>query len=119
MLMFIDRMALCGLLMANGSKLNCTSGVGNVAPYLSLFNCLEIIDQVNNPAGYFNISQLYQQARQLPYVMTDLLKRNDIMMLYSVVLPERSVLDVTFLYDDDTIPTTSISPIPIRRPEGS
>ena len=105
--------------MANGSDSNCTIGVGNVAPYLTSFNCPEIIDQLNNPSGSFNVSHLYQQARRFPYVMTDMLNNSEIMMLYSAVLPEHPVPNLKFLHDNDTIPTTSVNPIPARRPEGS
>lgn len=91
--------------MANGSNSDCTIGVGNIGSYLSLFNDLGIDDQVDNPAGSFDTSELYNQARQLPYVMTDLLNRNDMMMLYTAIL---NVSDIT--------PISSLMPI---RPEGS
>ena len=119
MLISIDRAALCDFLVANGSDTNCTIGVSNVAPYLTSFDCPEIIDQLNNPTGSFNISQLHQQARELPYVMTDVLNSSDIMMLYGAVLPEHPVPNIKFLYDNVTLPTTSVNPIPTRRPEGS
>ena len=106
--------------MANGSDSNCTIGVGNVGSYLTSFDCPEIVDQINNPSGSFNVSQLLQQARQLPYVVTDImLNRSDIMMLYSAVLPGRPVPDTSFLYESNTIPTTSVTPIPTVGPEGS
>ena len=106
--------------MANGSDSNCTISVGNVGPYLTSYDSPEIIDQINNPSGSFNTSQLHQQAKQLPYVMTDIvMNRSDIMMLYSAVLPGRPVPDTSFLYDSYTTPTTSVSPIPTSRPEGS
>ena len=106
--------------MANGSDSNCTIGIGNVGSYLTSFDCPEIIDQINNPSGSFNVSQLLQQARQFPYVVTDImLNRSDIMMLYNAVLPGRPVPDISFLYESNTIPTTSVTPIPTERPEGS
>ena len=108
--------------MANGSDSNCTIGVGNVGSYLTSFDCPEIVDQINNPSGSFNVSQLLQQARQLPYVVTDIMSnRSDIMMLYSAVLPGRPVPDTSFLYESNTIPTTctSVTPMPTERPEGS
>ena len=106
--------------MANGSDSNCTISVGNVGPYLTSYDSPEIIDQINNPSGSFNISQLHQQAKQLPYVMTDIvMNRSDIMMLYSAVLPGRPVPDTSFLYESNTTPTTSVTPIPTVGPEGS
>ena len=92
--------------MADGSSSNCTVGVGNITPYISSFDSLDITDQVENPAGSFNITQLHNQAITLPYVMTDLLmNRNDVMMLYENVLPGYPVPDLSFL--NDTIPTPS------------
>ena len=117
MLISVDRIALCDFLVANESDTNCTIGVGNVASYFTSFNCPEIIDQLNNPTGSFNISQLHQQARQLPYVMTDLLNSSDIMMLYNAVLPEHPIPNIKFLYDNVTTSTISVNPISTRRPE--
>ena len=112
-------MSLCDLLMANGSDSNCTVGVNNVAPYLQLFDCLEISDQVHNPAGSFNVSQLLHQARQLPYVMIDLLNRSDVMMLSRAVLPGY-LPDTSFLNASDiTLTTTPVTPLPTRTTEGS
>ena len=109
-------MSLCDLLMANGSDSNCTVGVNNVAPYFQLFECLEISDQIHNPAGSFNVSQLLHEARQLPYVMIDLLNRSDVMMLSRAVLPGY-LPDTSFLNASDvTLTTTPVTPMP---PEGS
>ena len=112
-----DRMSLCDLLMANGTDSNCTVGVNNVAPYLQLFDCLEISDQVHNPAGSFNVSQLLHQARQLPYVMIDLLNRSDVMMLSRAVLPGY-LPDTSFLNASDVTLTTT-TPVTSMPPEGS
>ena len=112
-------MALCDQLMANGSDSNCTVGVNTVAPYSQLFYCSEIYDQVHNPAGSFNVSQLLHQARQLPYVMIDLLNRSDIMMLITAVLPGYLV-DTSFLNASDvTLTTTPVTPMPTRTPESN
>ena len=102
-LFFADRMALCEYLIANGQD-NCTIGVGNVGTYTPSNIGLEISDQVYNPTGPFNLTQLREQARPLPYVMTDLLRnRSDVMMLYNYTLPGRPVPNLDFL--DDTTST--------------
>ena len=116
MLFSTDRTAICDLLKANGSNSNCTTDVGIVGQYLRVFNCLDISDQVNNPTGSFNTSQLRHQARQLPYVMTDLLNRDDVMLLYSVVLPRYSVPDISFLNAVDITPTANST---TKRPGGN
>ena len=92
--------------MANGSG-SCTVGVGNVTSYTSTFDYLDIADQTNNPAGSFNLTQLREQARPLPYVMTELLMNSDIMMLYNNVLPGRPVSSLDFLNDTTTMVTTT------------
>ena len=77
-------MGLCEYLMANGQG-SCTISVGNIGTYTSSVIGLEISDQADNPGGTFNLTQLREQARPLPYVMTDLLmNRSDIMMLYNL-----------------------------------
>ena len=116
MLFSTDRTAICDLLKANGSNSNCTTDVGIVGQHMREFNCLDISSQANNPTGYFNTSQLRHQAKQLPYVMTDLLNRDDIMLLYSVVLPRHPVPDISFLNPVDNTPTVNST---TRRPGGS
>ena len=99
-------MALCEYLMANGQG-SCTISVGNIGTYTSSVIGLEISDQADNPGGTFNLTQLREQARPLPYVMTDLLmNRSDIMMLYNYVLPGRPIPNLNFL-NDATITTTT------------
>ena len=107
--------------MANGSDSNCTVGVNNIAPYSQSFYSLEIYDQVHNPAGSFNVSQLLYQARQLPYVMIDLLDRCDIILLIRAVLPGyRYLVDTSFLNASNVISTTiPVTPVSTRTPEGS
>ena len=96
-------------LMANGQG-NCTIGVGNVGTYTPSNIGLEISDQVDNPTGPFNLTQLREQARPFPYVMIDLLtNRSDIMMLYNNTLPGRPVPNLDFL-DDTTGSTTDTPP---------
>ena len=98
-------MGLCEYLMANGQG-SCTISVGNIGTYTSSVIGLEISDQADNPGGTFNLTQLREQARPLPYVMTDLLmNRSDIMMLYNYVLPGRPIPNLDFL-NDATITTT-------------
>ena len=116
MLFSTDRTAICDLLKANGSNSNCTTDVGIVGQHLREFNLLDISDQLNNPIGSFNTSQLRHQARQLPYVMTDLLNRDDIMMFYSVVLPRHPVPDICFL---NAVDITSTANSTTRRPGGN
>jgi len=94
--------------MANGPNANCTTGVGDIMPYMSSFlNNLDIVDQVNNPAGSFNLTQLRDQAGQLPYVATELLNMSDIRMLYNNVLPGRPVPSPSFSVT--ITPTTAVS----------
>ena len=94
--------------MANGQD-SCTIGVGNVAIYTPSSVGLDISDQVDNPTGTFNLTQLREQARPLPYVMNNLLMdRSDIMMLYNYVLPGRPVPNMDFLNDT----TTGTTPMP-------
>ena len=98
--------------MANGSD-NCTIGVGNIGTYMSNFTYLDIADQINNPAGTFNLTQLREQAQSLPYVMNNLLMdRNDIMMLYNYVLPGRPVPNLDFLNVTTTTTTTTTTATP-------
>ena len=109
----IDRIALCDFLMANGSDTNCTRGVDDDSSYPSNFNSLEIADQVTNPAGMFNLTQLREQARPLTYAVTELLtNRSDIMMLYENVLPGRDIPNLNFLNDPAPTPTMSMSATP-------
>ena len=93
--------------MANGPDTNCTLGVGNISPYMSTFDSLEIADQENNPAGTFNLTQLREQAMPpLTYAVTNLLtNRSDIMMLYDIVLPERDIPNLDFLNEPAPTPT--------------
>ena len=99
-------MGLCEYLMANGQG-SCTISVGNIGTYTSSVIGLEISDQADNPGGTFNLTLLREQARPLPYVMTDLLmNRSDIMMLYNYVLPGRPIPNLDFL-NDATITTTT------------
>ena len=101
-------MGLCEYLMADGQG-SCTIGVGNIGTYTPSNIGLEISDQVDNPTGSFNLTQLREQARPLPYVMTELLmNRSDIMMLYNYTLPGRPVPNLDFL--DDTTGTTTATP---------
>ena len=105
-------MSLCEFVMADGQD-NCTNGVGDIGTSTLPTVGLDISDQVNNAAGTFNLTQLREQARSFPYVMTDLLmNRSDIMMLYQYVLPGRPVPNLDFLNDaiDITIATPSVSP---------
>ena len=103
-------MGLCEYLIANGQG-SCTIRVGNIDTYTPSVIGLEISDQADNPGGTFNLTQLREQARPLPYVMTDLLmNRSEIMMLYNYVLPGRLVLDLDFL-DDATITTTATTTV--------
>ena len=112
-LLSIDRIALCDFVMANGSDTNCTVGVGYISPYVSTFNHLEISDQDNNPAGYFNLTQLREQARPLTYAVTELLtNRSDIVMLYENVLPVRDIPNLDFLNEATPSPTMSMSATP-------
>ena len=100
-------MGLCEYLMANGQG-DCTIGVGNVSTYTSSDIGLEISDQVDNPTGPFNLTQLRYQARPLPYVITELLtNRSDIMMLYNYTLPGRPVPNLDFLIDATGTTTTA------------
>ena len=100
-------MGLCEYLMANGQG-NCTIGVGNVGTYTPSNIGLEISDQVDNPTGPFNLTQLREQAQPLPYVMTDLLtNRSDIMMLYNYTLPGRPVPNLDFLNGTTTANATT------------
>ena len=93
--------------MADGQG-NCTIGVGNVGTYTPSNIGLEISDQVDNPTGPFNLTQLREQARPLPYVMTELLmNRSDIMMLYNYTLPGRPVPNLDFLNDTTINATTT------------
>ena len=99
--------------MAHGSDHNCTIGVDNVSPYMSTFDKLEISDQVDNPTGDFNLTELREQARSLTYIVTELLtNRSDIMMLYGNVLPGRDIPNLDFLNEPTPSPTISISVSP-------
>ena len=108
LLFSIDRTALCNNLMADGSN-PCTIGVNSTGSYTSTFTDLEISEQVDNPVGPFNLSQLRDQAAQLPYVLTSLLMdSNDTRMLYENVLPGREIPNLSFLNDttnSTTMPT--------------
>ena len=96
--------------MANGSHTNCTVGVDNISPYVSTFNHLEISDQDGNPAGYFNLTQLREEARPLTYAVTELLtNRSDIMSLYENVLPGCDIPNLDFLNEPTPSPTISMS----------
>lgn len=100
--------------MANGEG-SCTISVGDVGTYTPSDIGLEISDQVDNPTGPFNLSQLREQARPLPYVMTDLLtNRSDIMMLYNYTLPGRPFPNLDFLNDRTTTETTATMTITIN-----
>lgn len=108
----IDRMSVCALLRANGSSTSCTVGVQDISSYTSTYNQLEIADQVTNPAAVpngFNTSQLRYQARQLPYVLTEVLNRIEAKMLYNNVLPGRPEPDLGFLNDSIVAPTTTVT----------
>ena len=79
---------------------NCTNGVNDIGTSAPPTVGLDISDQVNNTAGTFNLTQLREQARSVPYVMTSLLmNRSDIMMLYEYVLPGRPIPSLDFLID--------------------
>ena len=110
---FSDRMGLCEYLMANGQD-NCTIGVDAVVnTYTPSAIGLDISDQADNPGGTFNLTQLREQARPLPYVITDLLmNRSDIMMLYNYVLPGRPIPNLDFLNDATTTTTTAATATP-------
>ena len=106
---YVDRIALCNFVMANGSDANCTIGVDNISSYMSNFDRLEISDQEDNPAGIFNLTQLREQARPMTYAVTNLLtNRSDIMMLYEDVLPQRDIPNLDFLIEP-IIPTPTTS----------
>ena len=99
--------------MAYGSHHNCTIGVDNVSPYMSTFDKLEISDQVDNPTGDFNLTELREQARSLTYIVTELLtNRSDIMMLYGNVLLGRDIPNLDFLNEPTPSPTISMSVSP-------
>ena len=110
LLFSIDRTALCDNFMADASNPMCTLGVNNITnSYASTFTDLEISEQDDNPAGSFNLSQLQDQARQLPYVLTSLLMdSNDTRMLYGNVLPGREIPNLSFL--NDTTNSTTMPP---------
>ena len=105
--------------MADGQD-SCTIGVGNVATYTPSSVGLDISDQAGNPTGTFNLTQLREQARPLPYVMNNLLMdRSDIMMLYNYVLPGRPVPNLGFLNDTTTGTTPTPSSSSSTNPSGS
>ena len=65
---------------------------------MSTFSHLEISDQDDSPAGYFNQTQLCKEARPLTYAVTELLtNRSDIMVLYENVLPGCDIPNLDFL----------------------
>ena len=72
---------------------------------MSTFDDLEVSDQIDNPSGVFNLTQLRQQTEPLPYEATRLLMDSDIMMLYGNVLPGRAIPGLSFLND------TTVNPI--------
>ena len=109
LLLSLDRFEICRDLMVNGSHTNCTVAVSNVTSYMSTFDELEISDEIDNPSGVFNLTQLRQQAELLPYETTRLLMDSDIMMLYGNVLPGRAIPNLSFL-NDTTV--NSIEPSP-------
>ena len=104
--------------MANGSHTNCTVAVSNVTSYMSTFDDLEISDQIRNPSGDFNLTQLRQQAAPLPYVATELLMNSDIMMLYGNVLPGRAIPNLSFLNDTTVNPMEPNDTQPTMPPGG-
>ena len=85
-LLSIDHIALCDYVMANGSHTNCTVGVDDISPYVSTFNHLEISDQDDNPAGYFNLTQLREQARPMTYAVTELLTNRSELIILNVTM---------------------------------
>ena len=98
---------MCDSLNSDG-LVNCTNGVNNIGNSTTPTVGAEIDNQVDNTAGTFNLTQLREQARSFPYVMTDLLtNRSDIMMLYEYVLPGRSVPNLNFLAEPTPSLTTS------------
>ena len=106
----IDYLEYCDFVRADGPSTNCTIGVDNVSPYNSTFDCREITDQEDNPAGTFNLTQLREQARLQTYVVTELLtNRSDIMMLYENVLPGRDIPNLDFFSEPKPSPTSSMS----------
>lgn len=121
LLFSIDRTALCDNLMANGSN-PCTIGVNNTGSYTSTFTDLEISEQVDNQVGPFNLSQLRDQAAQLPYVLTSLLMdSNDTRMLYGNVLPGREIPNLSFLNatPSPTMPTDTDPTMPPGGDDGA
>lgn len=107
---YIDYLEFCDFVRADGPSTNCTIGVDNISPYNSTFDCREITDQEDNPAGTFNLTQLREQARLHTYVVTELLtNRSDIVMLYENVLPGRDIPNLDFFNEPTPSPTSSMS----------
>ena len=113
MFCFSDRGDLCDSLNSDG-LVNCTKGVDDIGSSTIPTVGAEINDQVDNTAGIFNLTQLREQARSVPYVMTSLLmNRSDIMMLYEYVLPGHPVPNLDFLNDAtgiDIATSVTVSP---------
>ena len=77
----------------------CSYGVGNVGTYNSTFTKRNVIDQAyDNPAGYYNYTELISQAKGQTYVLTRLLGNTDISeSVFLVFLPNETLPTTDFL----------------------
>ena len=77
----------------------CSFGVGNVGTYNSTFTKRNVIDQAyDNPAGFFNYTELIDQAKSQTYVIIDLFSNTEIpRSVFSVFLPNEVFPTIDFL----------------------
>jgi len=78
----------------------CSYGVGNVGTYNSIFIQRDVVDQAyDNPAGYYNYTELIDQAKDQTYVLTRLFNKTDIPeSVFSVFLPNETLPTTDFLF---------------------
>jgi len=95
----------------------CSYGVGNVGTYNSTFTQRDVMDQAyDNPSGYYNYTELIDQAKNQTYVITDLFNNTDIpKSVFSVFLPYEAFPSTEFLslpppVNPTTIPSSIVCP---------
>ena len=93
----------------------CSYGVGNVGSYNNTFTRTDVLDQAyNNPAGYYNYTELIDQANTQTYVLTRLFDKTDIPeSVFSVFLPDETLPTTNFLF---VKPPTNPNPPPLPPP---
>ena len=100
----------------------CSYGVVNVGTYNSAFIKTDVIHQAyDNPAGFFNYTELIDQAKSQTYVLTKLFSTTDIPeSVFSIFLPNETLPTTEFLLTPPPPPPPTVpSSSPDATPNGN